>query len=151
MSGISGGSHLRHFYFTYFSTTTNQLLPSSSEVPGPKTDISEGILSQRMMLSMPECGNHKWEWPSLGFPQLFPPGSRQSTGPGLFQLPKLLLSHEKQQKPTISLQNWNILWFCGHHIATRSSPLTSIWSTGTEFLLDQLQHFVIFLLREKYF
>lgn len=82
---------MRPFYFIYFSLTTNQLLPSSSEGPGPKMDISEGILRQEMLFFMPGCGN-------LGFPQVFPPGSRQRTGPGMFQLPELLLLHEKQQK-----------------------------------------------------
>lgn len=56
---------------------------------------------------------------------------------------------KSNKKNPISLQNWDILRFCAHPIPAPSSPLTSIWSAGTEFLLDQLQHFVIFLLREK--
>lgn len=87
-------------------------------------------------------------WISSGFPTWIQAEHRL----GDVSAPRIAAFCMKSNKKTpISLQNWDIPRFCAHPIPAPTSPLTSIWSTGTEFLLDQLQHFVIFLLREKNF
>lgn len=76
---------------------------------------------------MPRYGNHEWVRPNFEFPQIFP------------HYPGQNCCFWEEKKAT---KNQNIPLKLGFFF-------TCVGPTGTEFLLDQLQHSVIFLLRGK--
>lgn len=153
MSGISAGisscAHLGCFYSVYFSTTTNQLFTSLSE--GPKIDIFEGIFETRNAALHARIWKPQIEKTQTWISSDYPTSIQAEHRAEAVSAPKTAAfgwktTKKPQQYPFKIGKFW---WFCALPIPAPSSLLTSIWSTGTEFLLDQLQHFVIFLLREK--